>query len=81
LQAELNYFNVQLQQDDAAADSVKEFQQLYLDLLEEQRKLMDKINHKAEFDEELVRKYLSLIDMEEFKIREKQTYYNADAGA
>jgi CPA1 family monovalent cation:H+ antiporter len=29
------------------------------------------INHKTEFDEELIRKYLSLVDMEEFKIREK----------
>ena len=29
------------------------------------------MNHRAEFDEELIRKYLSLIDLEEFKIREK----------
>jgi len=26
----------------------------------------------ADFDEELIRKYLSLIDMEEFRLREKQ---------
>jgi len=30
------------------------------------------MNRRAEFDEELIRKYLSLIDLEEFKIREKQ---------
>jgi CPA1 family monovalent cation:H+ antiporter len=30
------------------------------------------MNRFAEFDEELIRKYLSLIDLEEFKIREKQ---------
>ena len=29
------------------------------------------MNRRAEFDEELIRKYLALIDMEEFKIREK----------
>jgi len=29
------------------------------------------MNRHAEFDEELIRKYLSLIDLEEFKIREK----------
>jgi hypothetical protein len=35
------------------------------------RTLLNKINHKPEFDEELIRKYLVLIDLEEFKIREK----------
>jgi len=34
--------------------------------------MLDEMNHKSEFDEELIRKYLSLIDLEEFKIREKQ---------
>jgi len=29
------------------------------------------MNGLSEFDEELIRKYLSLIDLEEFKIREK----------
>jgi CPA1 family monovalent cation:H+ antiporter len=29
------------------------------------------INHRAEFDEDLIRKYLSLIDLEEYKLREK----------
>jgi hypothetical protein len=29
------------------------------------------MNHQAGFDEDLIRKYLSLIDMEEFKLREK----------
>ncbi len=48
----------------------KDYQQIYLELLEYQRKFLDDINHLSEFDEELVRKYLSLIDMEEFKTRE-----------
>jgi CPA1 family monovalent cation:H+ antiporter len=30
------------------------------------------MNRLAEFDEDLIRKYLSLIDLEEFKMREKQ---------
>jgi CPA1 family monovalent cation:H+ antiporter len=29
------------------------------------------MNSHAEFDEDLIRKYLSLIDLEEFKLREK----------
>jgi hypothetical protein len=41
-------------------------------MLEQQRKRLNEMNHLAEFDEELIRKYLSLIDLEESKIREKQ---------
>jgi CPA1 family monovalent cation:H+ antiporter len=29
------------------------------------------MNHHKEFDEELIRKYLALVDIEEFKLREK----------
>lgn len=47
------------------------FQGIYLELLEHQRKLLSEMNHRAEFDEELIRKYLSLIDLEEMKVREK----------
>lgn len=53
-------------------NSIGQFQEIYLELLEQQRAMLDRINHKAEFDEDLIRKYLSLIDMEEFKIREKK---------
>ena len=52
-------------------NSLLHFQQIYLELLEQQRVVLDKMNRKSEFDEELIRKYQSLIDMEEFKIREK----------
>lgn len=72
LQIDLNFF----QQDHkellhADGNSLRSFQYIYLELLERQRKLLSDINHRAEFDEELIRKYLSLVDMEEFKIREK----------
>jgi monovalent cation/hydrogen antiporter len=52
------------------------FQRIYLDMLEHQRKLLDIINQKAEFDEDLVRKYFALVDLEEYKIREKQWRVN-----
>jgi len=52
-------------------NSLISFQRIYLEMLEQQRTLLDQMNHKAEFDEDLIRKYLSLIDLEEFKIREK----------
>jgi CPA1 family monovalent cation:H+ antiporter len=47
------------------------FGSIYLEILDHQRKLLNEMNHRAEFDEEMIRKYLSLIDLEEFKIREK----------
>jgi len=52
-------------------DSLTSYRRIYLELLEEQRKLLEGMNRRTEIDEELVRKYLSLIDLEEFKIREK----------
>jgi CPA1 family monovalent cation:H+ antiporter len=52
-------------------NSLDDFRNDYLQLLEHQRKLLQDMNGLSEFDEELIRKYLSLIDLEEFKIREK----------
>ncbi|HMG15639.1 MAG TPA: cation:proton antiporter, partial [Saprospiraceae bacterium] len=54
-------------------NSIYEFQKHYLSLLEHQRKLLDDINHYSEYDEGIIRKYQSLIDLEEYKIREKFT--------
>ena len=52
--------------------NVKKNQVIYLELLEEQRSLLNEINHLDEFDEELIRKYHTLIDIEEYKIRERK---------
>ncbi|GGH63206.1 CPA1 family monovalent cation:H+ antiporter [Filimonas zeae] len=49
----------------------EQFRTIYLQMLEAQRQLLHDINQLEEFDEELVRKYHTLVDMEEFKIREK----------
>ena len=46
-------------------------QTIYLEMLEDQRTLLNTLNLKDEFDEELIRKYQSLIDIEEFKVRAK----------
>lgn len=73
LKTELNFFSRALEATDGAEDnSLNDFQLIYLALLEEQRNLLGKINTHAEFDEDMVRKYLSLIDIEEYKTREKQ---------
>jgi monovalent cation/hydrogen antiporter len=47
------------------------YQRIYLELLNEQRKVLVNLNKTTEFDEELIRKYLTLADIEELKIREK----------
>ena len=58
--------------NDTKDNSSKDYPSIYLELLEQQRLLLIEMNRLAEFNEELIRKYLSLIDLEEFKIREKQ---------
>lgn len=72
LKIELKLFNQTIEETDTTQENpIKNHQHVYLQLLEHQRELLDRINLKAEFDEELTRKYHSLIDIEEFKVREK----------
>ena len=70
LQSELNsldhHYHESAKVNDASLDN---YHEIYLQLLERQRKLLSELNNSPELDEELIRKYLSLIDMEEFKIR------------
>jgi Na+/H+ antiporter len=73
LKLDLRFFNQELEEiNNPKENSLKSYQTIYLELLEQQRSLLNEMNRLAEFDEELIRKYLSLIDLEEFKIREKQ---------
>lgn len=72
LNSEMEFFNRHLETNgDGVGKEFGNFQQIYLKLLNHQRDLLNKMNHRMEFDEELIRKYLSLIDLEEFKLREK----------
>jgi CPA1 family monovalent cation:H+ antiporter len=57
--------------NDANGYSLAEYEEVYLDLLDRRRRLLNEMNRSAEFDEDLIRKYLSLIDVEELEIREK----------
>jgi monovalent cation/hydrogen antiporter len=73
LEIDLNYFIQELEETGEERDgSLISFQNIYLEMLDRQRKRLNEMNRLEEFDEELIRKYLSLIDVEEFKIREKQ---------
>jgi CPA1 family monovalent cation:H+ antiporter len=72
LQTELNFFQQDLKELANSTDnSLIRFQRIYLELLERQRQMLKEMNRKDEFDEELIRKYLALIDLEELKTREK----------
>jgi Na+/H+ antiporter len=73
LKLDLGLFHQELEErSHSEENSLSRFQTIYLGLLEHQRQVLNEMNRVAEFDEELIRKYLSLIDLEEYKIREKQ---------
>jgi Na+/H+ antiporter len=72
LKIDMLFYNQLLTEcNQALINPLRNFQLTYLELLEHQRQALQAMNHKTEYDEDLIRKYLSLIDMEEFKIREK----------
>ncbi len=72
LKNDLNFFNQEFKEiSSLEGNSMKSYQGIYLELLQHQRDLLDKMNRSANCNEELIRKYFSLIDLEEFKIREK----------
>ncbi|MEP7037758.1 MAG: Na+/H+ antiporter, partial [Acidobacteriota bacterium] len=72
-QLDLNYFESELEDsNNGNNNSLKDLQKIYLEMLDHQRKLLNKMNEHSEFDEDIIRKYMSLIDIEEYKIREKQ---------
>lgn len=70
LQSDLRSLDGEFQEDNE--NSLAEYETVYLELLEQRRRLLNEMNRSNEFDEELIRKYLSLIDIEEFEIREKR---------
>ncbi len=72
LKIDMKFLNLELENTDNANERSREnFHRVYLKILDHQRKLLTEMNRRAEFDEDLIRKYLSLLDLEEFKIREK----------
>ena len=75
LQIDLNFFQNDFKDfDQNTGDPITSFQRIYLELLDQQRKLLYKMNLHTEFDEDLIRDYLSLIDLEETKLRKKSLH-------
>lgn len=73
LNTELRHFTKALEDEQLTKENnpLVEHQLISLQILEEQRQLLYNMNHKMEFDEEIIRKYLALLDLEETKLREK----------
>jgi CPA1 family monovalent cation:H+ antiporter len=72
LQIDLKLLSNEIENADNSEEGPRaEHQRVYLELLDHQRKLLNKMNHHKEFDEEVIRKYLALVDIEEFKLRAK----------
>jgi Na+/H+ antiporter len=72
LEIDLRFLDHELTPSNPNGNALARYQTVYLELLERQRELLDEMNQSADFDEELIRKYLALIDLEEFKMREKR---------
>lgn len=53
---------------DGSKDFIPHYQTVYLELLNEQRNLLHNLNRKAEVNDSIVRKYLSLLDIEQEKL-------------
>jgi CPA1 family monovalent cation:H+ antiporter len=71
LRTEVNVFQQDLENfNHTSRDVLVRYQEIYLALLDEQRRALNELNQDQDYDEELIRKYLSLVDLEETKMRE-----------
>jgi CPA1 family monovalent cation:H+ antiporter len=61
----------QLPQDDSSGVWNEDYRRIYLQLLDIQRDVLHKLNKKNELDDEIIRKYLTMLDLEEEKLRMK----------
>jgi CPA1 family monovalent cation:H+ antiporter len=75
LQIDLDFFEHKTQTPvNTNGNELSGYHRIYLDLLNQQRTWLNDMNGRTEFDEELIRKYLSFTDIEELKTREKLSY-------
>jgi CPA1 family monovalent cation:H+ antiporter len=56
---------------EASPENGRRYHTIVTELIQHKRELLHKINRKEEFDEELVRKYLTQLDLEEEKLRQR----------
>jgi CPA1 family monovalent cation:H+ antiporter len=72
IKSDIHYLNEESRDSSGPEDELfKSYREIYLDLLEHQRHVLNMINRDASYDEDLIRQYSALIDLEEFYMREK----------
>jgi CPA1 family monovalent cation:H+ antiporter len=72
LETDLDFFRNEIKETENKKDlALGEYEDIYLDLLQHQRNILNDMNRIADCDEELIRKYQTLIDMEEMHVRER----------
>jgi monovalent cation/hydrogen antiporter len=72
LEIDLTFFNQELKNlPNTSGNKLHIYHHIYLDLLEQQRKELNACRPNYDYDEEVIRKFLSLIDIEEFRVREQ----------
>lgn len=82
LKADLNFFDQEIGESELKEDqTLSSYQQIYLDMLQQQRTVLNKLNQEDDYDEELIRKYHALIDLEEFKIKEALIHHTTSNDA
>lgn len=74
LEASQTYFSSVLANDEREIEynAMAEHIHIALSLLNQQRSFLHQMNQKGEFDEDIIRKYLYLLDLEETKLRESK---------
>jgi monovalent cation/hydrogen antiporter len=71
LKTDLNFVNQEFEEISNEKDnSLNDYRRIHLELLQHQRDVLKELNNNYDFDEDLIRKYLLLIDLEELKIQE-----------
>jgi monovalent cation/hydrogen antiporter len=70
LDLDATHFRHVYENDDAADSSVEAYHLISLEVIDRQRQLLNDMNKRSEFDEDIIRKYLALLDLEETKVRE-----------
>lgn len=72
LKIDLTFFSKELKElNHSTENSLRAYHGIYLELLEHQRKVLSELQSTHAYDEEMIRKFMALIDIEEFRVREE----------
>ena len=70
-QLKARFENEKLEPDDLHNEKQEEWRKIYLEVLDKQRDFLLELNKNPEMDEDVIKKYQSLLDLEEEKLRSR----------